>query len=184
MIKETQTPQEKETEEIRKKYIKKSVRNLVMVALGIPIILGGEIYSNIRESNIELEEPPIMNTYNDAGRTLSNLNSQLQILEEQSYIPKNLDEELRHVFIPPRQDLEKSIEIVERDIQTIEDTSNTLKNYNESKEMAHKVEHNTFLYTFLTALGLCGFGFFNQSKIGKVRSRKLEEVKRKYGSSQ
>ena len=184
MFKETQTPKEKEIEEIRGKYSTKGVLNLSVVFLAIPLLIGGRAYSNIRERKVESEKPPIMDTYNDARKTLSNLNSRLQSLEgqEQPYIPENLDEELKHVFISPRQDLEKSIKIVENDIQTIEDTSNALKNYNELTDTANKFKNNIFLYTIITVAGLCGFGVFNQSRMGKAKSRRLEEVKRKYNS--
>lgn len=177
MFKETQTPKEKEIEEIRGRQWQNSKRSLGIAALSIPLLIGGIAYDPHIGSKIK-EKQPIINTYNTARQTLSNLNSKLQILEEQEqpYIPRNLDEELKYLFIPPRQDLEKAVQVVERDIQTMEDTSYAIKDYN------NKAGSEGFLYTFIGAIGILGVGFLNFLRGTKIRDRRLEEVEKKYSS--
>ncbi|GAJ06671.1 unnamed protein product, partial [marine sediment metagenome] len=99
------------------------------------------------------------------------------------YIPKNLDEELRYVFIPPRQDLEKAIQVVENDIKSMEDTSYAIKDYNELIDMANKSKNKGFSYMFTIAIGMLCVGFLNVIRGRKVSDRRLEEIEKKYSHS-
>lgn len=172
-----QISKEKEIHEIKRKNWQNSKRSMGIALLSIPLLIGGTAYDTHIGSKIK-EKQPIINTYNIARQTLSNLNSKLQILEEQEqpYIPRNLDEELEYLFIPPRQDLEKSIQVVERNIQTMEDTSYAIKDYND------KAGSKGFLYTFLGSLVMIIVGGANHALGNKRGDRELKKVEEKYSS--
>lgn len=171
---DTREEREQKIENEYKKSGKKGITIVVLSAVLGFIPFGYRMHQSIQ---IAPKKTGVIETYHDAQKTLSQLQSRLDPVYTQRllpYVPKDIDEDLQRVFVPSKQNLEEAIEGVERDITQMEvNYGKDIRNYDQKLNESSKKFSRGIFELFGTYFTGSGIALFNVFRASKKRKRKI-----------